>query len=84
MRRRIEQMCYSTKEKYAKISEELRKTSGRIAALEKELGEDPKQAYCFVLGIPRKLTPSEIIEFQAAEMKIEYLSEKELKSRLNK
>jgi len=84
MRKRIGQMCYSTKEKYAKISEELRKTSGRIAALEKELGEDPKQAYCFVLGIPRKLTPSEILEFKEAKMEIEYLSEKELKERINK
>ena len=82
MRRRIGQMCYSTKEKYAEKCEEIRRVSGRVAALEKELGEDPKQAYCFVLGIPRKLTPSEISEFEKAKMKIEYLSEKELKERI--
>lgn len=81
---RQRQRLYSTQERYAKISEDIRKSAGRAAALEKELGEDPKQAYCFVLGIPRKLTPAEILEFKEAEMKIEYLNKRELKSRLNR
>lgn len=77
------QMCCSTQEKYAEICENIRKTIGRTVALEKELGEDPKQAYCFLFGKPKKLTPSEILEFKEAGMKIEYLSEKELKERIN-
>lgn len=84
MRKRIKQQrYYSTRKELVEKYEELRKLTGKVAALEKEAGEDPKQAYCFLFGtMPRKLTPSEEIAFKEAKLKVEYLNEKEFKQRM--
>lgn len=82
MRRRIgKQKIYATGGEFQELYEESRKLSGKIAALEKQAGEGKKEAYCFLFGTPKKLTPSEVFEFKEAGMKIVYLTEEEAKNK---
>lgn len=84
MRKRIKrQRYYSTRKEVVEKYDELRKLTGKVAALEKEAGEDPKHPYFFLFGtIPRKLTPSEEIACKEAKLDVEYLNEREFKQRM--
>ena len=82
MRRRIgKEKIYATGGPHAEKYEEMRKLTGKIADLEKQVGEGKKEAYCFFFGVPKKLTPSEVLEFKEAGMKIVYLTEEEVKNK---
>ena len=78
-RKRIQpEKVYTTSSKFKEEYEELRKLEGKIRQLEKSV---KKEAYCFLFGKPKKLTPSEIMEFKEAGMKIVYLTEEEAKNK---